>query len=120
MFDFEIGGKKVQAEVTFYTAWLYETEFQGDMLKDLFGEQDFDDPIVVDGGRVVKVDFTKVNWTAVTRVLWAACKTADDKTPSYRAWMKDAKGANLWELNEVLSAEVADCFFRAEAAGEEV
>ena len=120
MFQVSIDGKKADAEVTFYTAWLYEAEFQKDMLKDYFGEQDFADPVLMDGERVVKIDFTKVNWTAITRVLWAACKTADESTPPYKAWMKKAKGANFWELNELLSAEVADCFFRAEAAGEEV
>jgi len=119
MFEVDINGKKVKAEVSFYTAYLYEAEFRSDLIKDLFGTQDFEPEIEASDGRLVKVDFTKTNWTAMTKVLWAAVKTADPSAKSYSEWMKSAKGANLWLVGELLSAEVADCFFRSEVAGEE-
>ena len=116
MFEFEVNGEKKQAEVSFYTAQLYEAEFQSDLIKDLFGQQDTTPQFELDGDAVVMIDFTKVNWTAAAKALWAACKTADDATPSYSAWMKATKGMNFWLVYELLSAEVADCFFRAEAS----
>ena len=119
MFEVEINGKKTKAEVSFYTAYLYEAEFRSDLIKDLFGTQDFEPEFEADGGRLVRVDFTKTNWTAMTKVLWAAVKTANPSAKGYVEWVKGAKGANLWLVGELLSAEVADCFFRSEAAGED-
>lgn len=117
MFKVEIGGKEYDAEVSFYTAQLYEAEFRKDIIQDLFGEQDFTAPVQADGDTVLKIDFTKVNWIATAKVLWAAIKTADEATPSYTAWMKQTSGVNMWLIQEQLAAEVADCFFRAETAG---
>lgn len=119
MFEVEIDGKKVNAEVTFYTAQLYEAEFRADIIKDLFGEQSLEPQLEMDGDAIVKIDFTKVNWLATAKVLWAAIKTADESTPSYTSWMKATKGLNMWLVSELLSAEVADCFFRADFAGAE-
>jgi len=119
MFEVEIDGKKVKAEVTFYTSYLYEAEFRADMIKELFGKQDFEPQFEADGDTIVKIDFTKVNWAVTAKVLWAAIKTADESTPSYAAWMKATKGLNMWLVSEQLSVEVADCFFRAEAPGAE-
>ena len=117
MFEVDINGKKVKAEVSFYTAQIYEAEFRADIIKDLFGEQSFEPQIETDGDSIVKIDFTKVNWLATAKVLWAAIKTADESTPSYTSWMKATKGLNMWLVSEQLSVEVADCFFRAETAG---
>ena len=118
MFETEIGGKTAKAEVTFYTALLYEQEFGGDMLKDLFGVQSSDPALVVDGGEVVTIDFTKTNWTVLMKVLWAAVKTADEFTPNYTAWMRKARGTNLFLVNQLLSEEIGECFFHTEAAEE--
>lgn len=118
MFEVSLGGKSRKAKVTFYTALLYEQEFSRDMLKDFFGVQAIKDPVEDDGG-VVSVDFTQVNWTAASKALWAALKTADDATEPYSLWVKKASGANMWLVNEQLAAEIADCFFRSEAAGKE-
>lgn len=117
MFETEIAGKKVKAEVSFYTAQLYETEFRSDLIKDLFGVQDDSTLVEFKGEEVVRIDFTQINWLATMKVLWAAVKTADDKTPSYTKWMKQTQGVNLWEVRELLSDEIVDCFFRAETAG---
>lgn len=119
MFTVEFEEGTYDAEVTFYTAVLYEQEFCKDMLQDFFGVQGADGPIGVDGDSIVTIDFTKVNWAASTKVLWAALKTADPSIPSYTAWVKNAKGANLWLVREQLAEEIGDCFFRSEVAGEE-
>lgn len=116
MFEVEIDGKTVKAAVTFYTAQLYEAEFRSDMIKDLFGEQDLKPAVSIEGDDIVKVDFTKVNWLVMAKVLWAAAKTADDAIPSYTSWMKKTSGVNMWLVQELLGAEVADCFFRTDAA----
>lgn len=119
MFEVSINGKKVKAEVSFYTAWLYENEFGKDLISDFYGVQDFTPIVDVEGGDMVKVDFTKVNWLAATRALWAAMKTASDKTAPYREWMKKTSGVDTWELRRQLDEAITECFFRSEPAEEE-
>ena len=116
MFEIEIDGKMAKAEVSFYTAYLYEAEFQRDLIKDFLGVQDSIAPVEFEGESVVKIDFTKIDWNASSRALWAALKTADQKTQGYEKWMKQAKGVNMWLAREMLAAEVSDCFFRPETA----
>ena len=118
MFEIEINGKQVKAEVSFYTAYLYEAEFKRDLIKDLLGVQDDTQFIEFEGDSVAKIDFTCIDWNASMRVLWAAVKTANDRTPSFERWMKQAKGVNMLVAREALSLEVSDCFFRTEAADE--
>lgn len=122
MFEVSIDGKKVKAEVSFKTAVLYESEFRKDLLKDFFGDAlkaneqvEFDDDM-----NVVNIDFERINWSAATRALWAAIKTADDSAPNYYEWSDETKGVNLWLVRDALAGEVADCFFRADIAEEEV
>lgn len=119
MFQVEFSEGTYDAEVTFYTALLYEQEFGKDMLQDFFGVQGMDGPIGVDGDAIVTIDFTKVNWAASSKVLWAALKTADSSIPGYQAWMKGAKGANMWLIRELLANEIGECFFRTDVAAEE-
>lgn len=120
MFEIELGGKTYKAEVTFYTSYLYEAEFRSDLIKDLFGMQESEDPVSLDGSdKIVSIDFTKTNWIATMKVLWAALKTANPSTPSFANWMKKTSGVNLWLVNEQLGAEVVDCFFHTDVAREE-
>jgi hypothetical protein len=123
MFEIEIGGEKIKAEVSFYTAQLYEAEFSSDIIKDFFGKSDLASPVKLanKGGaaEVVSVDFTKTNWTAAMKALWASVKTADELTPGYYTWVRKCSGVNMWEVQDVLANEIADCFFRAGAAAEE-
>ena len=68
MFTVEIDGKAAKAEVTFYTAYIYEAEFKSDLIQDLFGVQTADPTVgfnVEDDGdgatvKVVSIDFTKI------------------------------------------------------------
>ena len=117
MFDVSIDGKPVKADVSFYTAWLYESEFNADLISDFYGVQDMKPIATADDGEF-RVDFTRVNWTAATRVLWAAIKTADQSTPGYREWMKSARGIDSYTLRIQLDEAIADCFFRAGGAEE--
>ena len=133
MFDVDLDGKKVSAEVSFYTAQLYESEFSSDLVKDIFGSQRDGEgefmfesvPVTKEDGtvervtKIVGIDFTKVGWFEVVRALWAAVKTADPTTPGFAIWAKSTKGTNLWEAREKLVEEIDDCFFRSPAAGEE-
>lgn len=114
MFTVEFKEGTYDAEVTFYTALLYEQEFSKDMLQDFFGVQGIDGPIAADGDSIITIDFTKVNWEASMKALWAAMKTADPSTPSFSEWMKNAKGANLWLIREQLAGEISECFFRSD------
>ena len=121
MFELSIDGKKVKAEVSFYTAYLYEAEFKKDMLRDFFGDVlKVAEQIQVDENQnIVNIDFERINWLAANRVLWAAVKTADDSAPNYYEWAKKTRGVNLWDARDQLAGEVADCFFRAQLAEEE-
>lgn len=118
MFEVVINGKKQKADVTFYTAWLYEAEFQSKLIQDYMGGQEYEE--VGEGAdSVALIKFDSIDWLTMTKILWAALKTAKDTTPPYEHWIKKAGGANLWEARADLDAAISDCFFRTEAAGEE-
>lgn len=119
MFNVVIGGKEQEAEVTFYTALLYEAEFSSDIIADLFGVQGQDrNPFSFNGSDLAEIDFTKVSWLSIAKATWAALKTKDASIPSYTAWMKKARGVNFWDLRESLIEDASECFFRSEAAEE--
>ena len=122
MFEVSIGGETFEAEVSFYTAALYEMEFRKDLLKDFFGDVlRLSDQVEVDDDmNIVNIDFDKINWMASGRVLWAAIKTADSSTPGDYEWSKTTSGLNLWNIREKLASEVSDCFFRPDAAEEDI
>lgn len=122
MFEVSIDGKKAKAEVSFHTAVLYEAEFRKDLLKDFFGDalKASEQVELDDDMNVVGIDFEKINWSAATRALWAALKTADESVPNYYEWSKNTKGVNIWVVRDELAGEVADCFFRADVAEEEI
>ena len=121
MFEVSINGEKVEAEVSFLTAVLYESEFGKDMIQDFFGDiLKMGDQVVLDEDlNVVSIDFERINWMAANRVLWAAIKTADDSAPGYRKWAKQTKGVDMWGIRDELAGEVSDCFFRPSLAQEE-
>ena len=115
MFTFEADGKTYEAKVTFYTAHIYEMEFRSDLIRDLFGVQTAEQPLEVertgDGEedyRIVKIDFTKVNWTVVTKALWAAVKTANPGAPSYAEWTLTPGHSRAPGLNQRTTAQLPD------------
>lgn len=120
MFEVPVGGEKVACDVTFDTALIYEQEFGGDIIADLFGRQTTDGALFVfDEENLVGIDFTKVRWLSLTKVLWAAMKTADKSVAPYREWARDTGGVNLLEARRLMQEAVNDCFFRAEDSAEE-
>lgn len=119
MFEVSIDGKKVKADVTFYTAWLYEAEFQSKLIQDYMDGQEYDEATDGEGNPIAIVKFESIDWMTMTKILWAAIKTVKDSTPPYEQWMRKASGANLWDARADLDAAITDCFFRAETAGEE-
>jgi len=116
MFEVTIDGKKVKAEVTFYTAWLYEAEFQSKLIQDYMEGQEYEEETDEDGTSIAVVKFDSIDWMTMTRILWAAIKTAKDSTPPYEQWLRKAGGANLWDARAALDAAITDCFFRTEAS----
>lgn len=116
MFEVSIDGKKHKADITFYTAWLYESEFHADLISDFYGVQDMT-PVATGEGDAFRVDFTRVNWGALMRVLWAALKTAKQSTPPYSAWVKNVRGIDSYTLRGQVDEAIADCFFRPEVTG---
>ena len=119
MFEVTINGKKHKADVTFYTALLYEAEFQSKLIQDYMGGQDYDEVDDADGGKLAIVKFDTIDWVVITRILWAALKTAKESTPPYEQWLKKAGGANLWDARNDLDEAISDCFFRSESSGAE-
>lgn len=109
----DIGGEEVEAELGFETLVTYEEEFGRDLIKDFFGKAEVPVGEEADGSEnTVTIDFTQTNWTAITRVAWAAIRTATPSLPGYREWLKGVGETNLRELNEALLPEAVRKFFR--------
>lgn len=109
--DFGTGEQEVIVSV--HTLMVYEQEFSGaDLIQDLYKKvvirksDDDDDDILA------AIDFRNVNWTALTKVLWAALKTADDDLPPFREWSATVGDINLMDLNAQLTPEVERRLFR--------
>ena len=118
MFEVEINGKKQKADMSFYTAWLYESEFNSKLVQDYTGGAEYEEADV-DGRKVAVVDFGSIDWVVIMRILWAAIKTAKESTPPFDEWLKKSRDANLWDIRNDLDAAITDCFFRASAGGAE-
>lgn len=109
----DIGGEEVEAELGFETLVTYEEEFGRDLIQDFFGKSEVPVGEEADGSEsTVTIDFTQTNWTAITRVAWAAIRTATPSLPGYREWLRGVGETNLRELNEALLPEAVRKFFR--------
>lgn len=118
MFEVEINGEKQKAEVTFYTAWLYEQEFGAKLVQDYMQGADYEEA-EMGGEKVAVVKFDTIDWMTIVRILWAAVKTADESAPPFEEWMKKAGGANLWDARTDLDKAISECFFRSLGRGAE-
>ncbi len=95
-----------------YTLMLYEQEFNGaDLIQDLYSKVVIKEDKKADGV-IAELDFRNVNWTALSRTLWAGLKTANDDMPSYKEWAKNTAEVNLLELNNEIIPLVERAFFR--------
>lgn len=108
-------GREIEVELGFETLVTYEEEFGRDLIQDFFGKSEVPVGDLAgdgDGAETVTIDFTQTNWTAITRVVWAGARTADDKVPGYREWIGTVSDMNLREANEALLPEAVRKFFR--------
>lgn len=96
---------------------IYEQEFGRDLIKDVYGvvevhESDISD-VHRDGDDVVlRVDYTSVEWTSLVRAVWACIRNADESTPSYAEWEKQADGMNMRAVQNAAMPAFEDAFFR--------
>ena len=122
MFEVEISGKKQKAVVSCLTPHIYELEFGGDMLADLFGRIDKKTVDFVEfdkKGGVIAIDYTAVKWNTLLKILWAAIKTANDATPGFNVWAKSADGLDIVDVRIALEGAISDCFFRSQSNADE-
>lgn len=108
----DYGYGEVEALLSVYTLSIYEQEFKADLIQDLFGravlreEKDEEDVIFA-------IDYRDTNWTALTRVLWASLKAADDSLPSFKEWSKGVGSIDLNAAHRAIVPEAMRQFFRA-------
>lgn len=121
----DLGNGPVELEVSFWTLVVYETQFGGDMIGDLFGEVTYakdDEPEEVgeptDGDEPVAftIDYSAFDWNSGVKAMWAAAKAANPGTPAYEQWCRGMHDVNMWPLMESLKSEVIARLFRPGAA----
>ena len=119
------GYGEVEAVATAYTLVVYEQEFKGDLIKDVFGRHEADD----DGA--VLIDMTLDNWNAELRALYAMVVTAfelrwdrgdaapNEKPKPFKEWAKGVGAVNMREIASAVVDESIRGFFRTGAAASE-
>lgn len=140
MATIDICGNDVEFICTAYTTTVYEHEFKddpypkvtGDIVADVMGvykvsSKDFatmDD----EGNIIVSIDYTRDNWQAEKRALWAMIRTAIeirrvkgeriDQIPSYSDWDKSLVEwePDLREMSLLVGTELQRGLFRTRAA----
>ena len=116
------GYGEVEATATAYTLVVYEQEFGGDLIKDVFGRHEAEQT----GSAVL--DFTTDNWNAELRALWAMARTAydlkaekglaapADKPKPFREWVRGVGKVNFYDISNAVVEEAMDGFFHTGAA----
>jgi hypothetical protein len=129
--DYEHKGVEREYEATTYTLFIYEQEFKGDLIKDVFGRIDvrnaaknFDE-----NGNMVAVDYTIDNWMAELRAFWAMLKTSEAiarrenrtvaQVPSFVEWCLCTSGIDMGEISQAVFDECQRGLFHAGAAASE-
>lgn len=100
---------------------IYEQEFRADLIQDVYGivditEADLEGALKRAGAAddvVITIDYTRTNWTALTRAVWACLKSKDESIPSFAVWRKKTEGLNLRELSEAALPVFEETFFPA-------
>jgi hypothetical protein len=99
---------KFEVKFNYYTLYLYELEFDGrDLIKDVYGDGS---AIVTDDG--VSFNIAAVNWTAITKALWAGAKCANPRLPRYAEWAAQDNGIPLFDVAGEVVAEINKELFR--------
>lgn len=113
-----LGDVEVELSASISALVIYEQEFStrdrhADLIKDVFGKQtvetgDGEDSLVV-------FDFGSVNWTDLTRAVWAMAKAADGSLPPFEKWAATVQGVNLYDVSNEVTEALIDGFFRPAA-----
>lgn len=111
----DLGNGEVELDVNFWTLVIYEQQFGGDLIGDLFGKVTAEE----DENGVLSIDYTKYNWVAATRAMWSACFCADRTTPPYEDWCRTMSDVNMWPLINEFKSEILARLFRTGAADSE-
>ena len=97
-----------EARYNFYTLYLYEQEFDGhDLIKDVYGDGEV---IATDNG--MALNLAAVNWTAITKALWAGAKCANPRLPRFSDWAQESSGIDLFNVAGDVVAEINKELFR--------
>lgn len=127
--DYCHDGTEHAYEATTYTLMIYEQEFKGDLIKDVFGRVDLRKAAenIDDFGNPRYIDYTIDNWTAYPRAFWAMLKTSEaiaradgekpERVPDFVEWMMlHTRGIDMTELSNTVVAECNRGLFHAGAA----
>lgn len=156
LFDIDGSGER-EYVASAYTMMIYEQEFGGSLIKDVYGKVrlDGDDEDVVtadfvrerlesalpEGRKLTKamqalverafpaqrsryLDFTRSNWDANMKAMWAMARTADaaaggTSVPSFKKWMASLGPINLGAISQFVADETQRGLFRAGGEGGE-
>lgn len=129
--DYERNGVEREYEATTYTLVLYEQEFKGDLIKDVFGKVDLRNAqtLLDDDGNIVVIDYTSDNWMAELKAFWAMLKTSEAicrrenrpclVVPSFIEWTQATRSIDMAELSRIVVTELNRGLFRAGATASE-
>lgn len=109
----DIGNGEIELEASFYTLIVYEQQFGGDMVGELFGEEGHASPISVSDTGDVVIDYKGFNWTAAAKAMWACAKCATPNMPTYESWMRSMTDVDMWNLIGEFIPYVRQALFRA-------
>lgn len=101
MFSIDYGQGQTEGIASVWTLCLYEQEFGGDLIKDVFRSSDEQGSL-----------FETENWTCLIKALWACLKAKDDTLPPFKAWAKDIGEIDLLAVQQELPAHIARGLFR--------
>ena len=77
------------------------------LIKDLYGGT-----MATSGSDGALFDFGSVNWTTVTKALWAGAKCANPMLPRYRDWAATSDGIDLFDTAGAVIEEINKELFR--------
>ena len=126
--DYENNGTEHEYEATTYTLVAYEQEFNGDLIKDVFGRIDvrnaarnFDE-----NGNLVAMDYTIDNWNAELRAFWAMLKTSyeiaraegrkAEVVPPFVQWCIRTRSIDMGQVSQAVFDECQRGLFRSGAS----
>ena len=119
------GSGEVEATATALTLVIYEQEFKGDLIKDVFGKHK------ADAGSSDSIDFTVDNWVKELQALWAMVATAyelkydrgdaapNDRPKPFKQWVRGIGKVNFRQISDAVVSEAWDGFFHTGAAASE-